>query len=69
MNELSKRVGQRIKLLRNKNNMTAKELGFMLNLSQQHISRYESGKSSIHVDILYEIKKIFNVDIEYFFEN
>lgn len=66
MNELSKNVGKKIKLLRKKNNMSAKELGLALNLSQQHISRFEAGTASIHVDIIYDIMKLFNVDMGYF---
>lgn len=64
---MTNEIGYKIKELRGKYKMSAKQLGVELGLSQQHISRFENGKASLSVDTLYKISKVFNVNVEYFF--
>ncbi|WP_307730227.1 helix-turn-helix domain-containing protein [Proteus mirabilis] len=44
------------------------ELGKLLNISQQQISRYERGINKIPIDILFHILNIFDISISDFFE-
>ncbi|MEX6316801.1 helix-turn-helix domain-containing protein [Providencia huaxiensis] len=38
----------------------------LLGISQQHQSRYENGEVNIHVDTIYQLSQIFNIDPAYF---
>ncbi|WP_331275406.1 helix-turn-helix transcriptional regulator [Proteus mirabilis] len=55
-------------VLRQRNSMTGAELGKLLNISQQQISRYERGINKIPIDILFHILNIFDISISDFFE-
>ncbi|EKT58848.1 fimbrial operon regulator [Providencia rettgeri Dmel1] len=46
--------------------ITGKDLGAMLNVSQQQISRYENGVTNITVGMLNEILNILDVSWEEF---
>ncbi|KSX93281.1 transcriptional regulator [Proteus mirabilis] len=48
--------------------MTGAELGKLLNISQQQISRYERGINKIPIDMLFHILNIFDISISDFFE-
>ena len=41
----------------------------MLGVSRRQVQNYEKGITDIKIDRLYDISKIMNVDITYFFEN
>ncbi|MEX5763563.1 helix-turn-helix domain-containing protein [Proteus mirabilis] len=60
-------IGYEIFILRH-NTMTGAELGKLLNISQQQISRYERGINKIPIDILFHILNIFDISISDFFE-
>lgn len=47
-------------------NITGKDLGVMLNISQQHVSRYENGITKITVTTLNDILNILDVSWEEF---
>lgn len=55
----------RLKLLREKQNMKQSELGKLLNVKDAAISKYESGKVPLTADTLIELSKIFHVSIDY----
>ncbi|EJD6374372.1 helix-turn-helix transcriptional regulator, partial [Providencia rettgeri] len=61
-----KSVGLKIRALREANGMSGKELSSLLGISQQHQSRYENGEVNIHVDTIYQLSQIFNIDPAYF---
>lgn len=61
-------VGKKIRDFRIEKGMSGAELGKMLNLSQQQISRYERGINKITVDLLYEASLILDIDIELFLD-
>ncbi|ATN00354.1 helix-turn-helix transcriptional regulator [Proteus cibarius] len=61
-------IGYELSLLRQRNLMTGAELGKILNISQQQISRYERGINKIPVDLLFYILNIFDISIGDFFE-
>lgn len=59
-------VGNRIRQTRKRNNMTMKELGNAVNLSEGNIQRYEAGKiKSLDVITMKQIAKALNVTPEY----
>lgn len=67
-NHFSKAVASEIAYLRKKNGYTGKELAQYVGVSQQQISRYESGTSNINVDTLAIILNILGCSLEKFFK-
>lgn len=55
----------RIKQLRKEKNMTQIRLSIELNVSQETISAYESGKHFPSVQILLKLSEIFNASCDY----
>lgn len=62
-------LGQKIMMLRKKENMTQDELAEKLNISKQSILNYETEKRLIPIDVLSNVAKVFNLPIEKFFLN
>ncbi|HEM7168390.1 TPA: helix-turn-helix transcriptional regulator, partial [Providencia stuartii] len=54
-------VGKKIKRYRKEMNLTAEELGRYIGVSQQQISRYESGVNHINIDFLSQLSELFKV--------
>lgn len=54
-----------IKYLREQRRMTQQQLGDMLGISQQIISRIELDRSKIQVDVLIKLADFFNVSTDY----
>lgn len=54
-NLISSSVGLFLKEIRKEKNITGKQLAKLINISQQQISRYETGASSLSLDQLNEI--------------
>lgn len=67
--EISKLVGAKIRELRKTHCMSGSEFGALLGISQQHQSRFENGESTIHVESIYILSYIFNLDLTYFFHD
>lgn len=61
---VSKVIGARIRILRKDKNMSIQQLSKMLGISQQHQSRHELGEMRIHVDTLYSISEILDLNID-----
>jgi transcriptional regulator with XRE-family HTH domain len=62
---VGKRVWQRRKLL----GMTQTDLGDALGLTFQQVQKYEKGTNRISSSRLYELAKVFDAPIEYFFDD
>lgn len=62
----NKKIGCFIRNKRKRMNITGKDLGVMLNISQQHVSRYENGMTKITVTMLNDILNILDVSWEEF---
>ena len=60
-------IGRRIKELREDNNLTQSKLASKLNISQQTLSRYESGVSQVSYEQLSRLVEYFKMPIGYFF--
>ena len=56
---------QRLKELRNDNDITQKQLAFLLNTDQQQYSRWETGKRELPILNLKKLCKFYNVSADY----
>lgn len=61
-------IGGKIKCQRLKNSLTGKELSIKINISQQQLSRYETGASLIPLDKLLMLADVLNISVSYFFD-
>lgn len=64
MESLNKFTGNKIKILREKNNMSQTDLANKLGLTRQSVSRYENGERKTNQDLLFELADIFNISID-----
>lgn len=62
-------VGHRMRRLRKKKRWTLKFLSEKLDISREMLRRYEFGKNTIKMCILYKLTKIMEVDLDYFFHD
>ena len=60
---------KKIKELRVQNNITQKQLGDMMGISDRAVSKWEAGLSKPSGQNLIFLAKVFNVSVESFFEN
>ena len=58
-------IGKRIKIIREKNNLSQRSLAKLLNTSNSTIWAYENGKTLILTEFAYQICKIFNISMDY----
>lgn len=58
-------VGERIKTYREKLNLTMKELGELVNISESMISLYEADKNSPKLETVEKMATVFNVNPSY----
>lgn len=57
--------GERIKALRIESKLSQEEFSLMLHTTQSNLSKIEKGISTPSIDVLFEIRKQFNVSIDY----
>ena len=58
----------RLKILRDENQVSQKELAQYLNIKQNTYSQYETGKRELPIDILIKLAKYYNVSTDYILE-
>ena len=58
------KIGNIIKELRKKNNLTQQNLADQLGVTYQAVSKWENGKNIPDIAILKEISKLYNIDIK-----
>lgn len=68
-NEINKEIGQYLRGIRKEQNLTCGELARRLNISQQQISRYETGKTKLTFEMMDTILIIFNKSWRDFFNH
>lgn len=56
---------EKLRNLREDNDITQTEIAEMLGCSQTTYSRYETGNSNVPIDILKKLAKFYNVSIDY----
>lgn len=55
----------RLRELREDNDLTQKEIGLILNMSQTGYNQYEIGKNDIPTSVLIKLSKFYNVSVDY----
>ena len=58
-------MDNRIRELRNEKGFRQEDLAEMINMSQQTVSRLESGENALTADILVNLTKVFRVSADY----
>ncbi|MGJ3354956.1 helix-turn-helix domain-containing protein [Providencia sp. Je.9.19] len=66
-NGINKEVGLYLRGIRKEQNLTGGQLAKMLNVSQQQISRYETGKTKLTFEMMDTILTVFNKSWRDFF--
>lgn len=66
-NSVSISVGRKIKEARKSAGMTGEQLGLRLGVTQQQISRYESGRTPITIDILFLLLMNLTSDLKKYY--
>lgn len=59
---------KRIRELRQDRDLTQKQIGKLLNMSQTGYNQYEIGKNDIPTRVLIELAKFYNTSIDYLLE-
>lgn len=59
------KIGNLLKDIRQKNNLTQKEFADKLGITPQAVSKWENGKNIPDIGVLKEIKKLYNIDLDY----
>ena len=67
--EFNKKVGYRLYLRRKISNLTQKNIAKYLNITFQCVQKYEKGQIALSLYNLYKLASLFNVDINYFFQD
>ena len=62
-------VGVRVRLRRTLLGMTQTDLSDVLSLSYQQVQKYESGMNRISASRLFDLSRVLDVPVEYFFED
>lgn len=62
-------IGKRIRLLRNVRRMTQEKLAAALGITFQQVQKYERGSNRVGAARLYDIARIFQVPIGFFFDD
>ena len=65
MNKKYEKSYERIRALREDNDLTQKEVASILNMSQTGYSKYETGENDIPTKILIDLAKYYNTSIDY----
>lgn len=65
MNKKYEKSYERIRALREDNDLTQKEIASILNMSQTGYSKYETGENDIPTKILIDLAKYYNTSIDY----
>lgn len=58
-------LNERIRQLRVKNKLTAKDLSRVFGISESSVSLYESGKRTPNIDLIIKLSNYFNVSTDY----
>lgn len=60
-------IGQKIRKVRKRNNMTQVKFSDKMHMTQQMLSRYENGQTPIPNDVVETVAQEFSVPLSYFF--
>ena len=65
MNKKYEKSYERIRALREDNDLTQKEIASILNMSQTGYSKYETGENDIPTKILIDLAYYYNTSVDY----
>jgi len=68
-NPIDVQVGSRVRLRRNMLGLSQEKLGQMIGLTFQQVQKYERGANRISASRLYELSRVLDVPILFFFDN
>ncbi len=68
LNKLLVRIGERIKFLRKKENMSQLDLGNIVGRSANQIGRIERAEGNPTIETLYRIASYYNKEVTYFIQ-
>jgi transcriptional regulator with XRE-family HTH domain len=68
-NPIDVRVGARLRLRRNMLGLSQEKLGEMIGLTFQQVQKYERGANRIGASRLYELSRVLDVPVSFFFED
>src|SRR5215217_3228063 len=68
-NPIEIRVGARLRLRRNMLGLSQQKLGEAIGLTFQQVQKYERGTSRIGASRLYELSRVLNVPVSFFFDD
>lgn len=66
--EVDKRVGRRIRALRNERRITMAELADQLGISHQQLQKYETGANRVSASMVFEVAEAFSVGVDALFK-
>ncbi len=66
--DYDKRLGQRLRTLREMHRMTQAEVGAQVGLSHQQIQKYEGGQSQIRVSLANRFARLFDIPVSQFLD-
>ncbi|MBK67196.1 MAG: transcriptional regulator [Rickettsiales bacterium] len=69
VNKIDKHVGQKIRQRRNLLGLTQGDLADYLDIRYQQIQKYERGQNRVAAGTLFQLSKILQIPIKYFFED
>ena len=68
-NPIDRHVGNRVRMQRILLNMSQEKLGEALGITFQQVQKYESGHNRVSASRLFDISRVLNCPIAYFFED
>lgn len=66
---IRKEIGYKIKFIRNLRGISTEDFADKLGISRSQLQNYEKGLTDIKISKLYEISKLMNVELDFFFES
>lgn len=66
---IKQKIGQRIKELREKNNISQKDLAYTADIDRSYIASVESGKRNISIVNIEKISLAMNISLQEFFNS
>jgi transcriptional regulator with XRE-family HTH domain len=66
---VDRHVGRRLRLLRQINEMSLEKLAEIVDVAPQQIQKYEMGETRISASRIYELSKIFDVPLAWFYDD
>lgn len=68
-NKLDEHLGQQLRIRRNMLGMSQEKLAELLGLTFQQVQKYERGKNRISASRLYDLARILDVSVDYFYKD